>query len=564
MSRKWLLVVTVIGVFFTLGAAQSSKWYDASRFDVDAVVQSDGSLLVTETVVFNFHGDPFTYVFRELPTDHTDGITGLAATLDGRPLPLGDQPGQVEISGRNPVRVTWHFEPTSDTSRTFVLTYTMLGLVRQEGERDAVIWQPLPDSYEYGIGSSTVHVHYPSRAALIGQPGLMMGNAGINATPGLVTFTQQNLAPNTPLVIDLRFPGGSLVSNPPAWQGQRAARQATAPYWIAASLTLLFVGIAAIVTLSANHRQPTPRADALLYEPPSPLPPALVNVIVNLGAKPTWDAALAAIFQLARRGVLTIEEESQRKWYRSRDFVINLVQEPTDLLPHEQQLLALIFMDRKGLQRSVMLSDLSQRVSSRRWEVFSDTLYGEVEAAGFLEASRQQARRRWLATGFILILVGLVLVVPAILLLYDNYGLWPLLFAGSVVIVGFVALIIVGTIYPLSRQGLALAAQWRGFGDYLKRVVRDKAGPTRGDIFDHYLPYAASFGILASWARYFQKKGWTKLPPWFHALTTVPNDGMAAFVAMAAASSASGGSAAGAAGGAAAAGAAGGGASGAG
>jgi len=80
-------------------------------------------------------------------------------------------------------------------------------------------------------------------------------------------------------------------------------------------------------------------------------------------------------------------------------------------------------------------------------------------------------------------------------------------------------------------------------------------------MFQRFLPYAASYGLLHPWAKWFEKEGWTDLPPYFEALAA-DDGGVAAFVAMTSASSSAGGSAAGAAG--AGAGAAGGGASGAG
>ena len=107
-----------------------------------------------------------------------------------------------------------------------------------------------------------------------------------------------------------------------------------------------------------------------------------------------------------------------------------------------------------------------------------------------------------------------------------------------------------------------MANEWQSFYQHLKDVTRSKAAVGETNMFNRFLPYAATYGLLHQWAKFFEKEGWTELPPYFHALNRADDGGMAAFVAMTAASSSSGGSAAGA--GAAGAGAAGGGASGAG
>jgi hypothetical protein len=44
-----------------------AKSYSADRFDEQIAVQSDGTLLVRETIVFKFIGGPFTFVYRDIP-----------------------------------------------------------------------------------------------------------------------------------------------------------------------------------------------------------------------------------------------------------------------------------------------------------------------------------------------------------------------------------------------------------------------------------------------------------------------------------------------------------------
>ena len=77
MLRKFLLPLLFVALLFSI-AAQDDKTYSADRFDVDMIVQEDRSLFVEENVAFRFVGGPFSFVFRELPTDHTDGIVDIA------------------------------------------------------------------------------------------------------------------------------------------------------------------------------------------------------------------------------------------------------------------------------------------------------------------------------------------------------------------------------------------------------------------------------------------------------------------------------------------------------
>ncbi|MCA9957193.1 MAG: DUF2207 domain-containing protein, partial [Anaerolineales bacterium] len=204
--------------------------------------QSDGSLLVTETVDFSFVGEPFTFVFRELPTEKTDGVEILSASVDGRTYPQGTNAGQVEIEPGSNIRVTWHMEPTANTTRTFVLEYRMLGVVRQTDTADVLRYQPLPDEFEYTIDSSTIRVTYPSVADLQQPPSITAGSAQMAQSGNTVTFTRQNIGPDETLVFGMIFAKGSLISEPPAWQTRQAEQNALAPVWIGLSLVILAVG----------------------------------------------------------------------------------------------------------------------------------------------------------------------------------------------------------------------------------------------------------------------------------------------------------------------------------
>lgn len=168
MSRRGLVLLIVVAVLTCsaapLGVHAAGRSYWAERFDVDWNLLADGVLEVTETVEFRFEGGPFTYVYRELPEDYSDGISNIQASLDGQPLPVGEGAGQYDVSGSDPVKITWHLPPTSDTTHVFQLRYWMLGVVRQEADRDLFLWNALPTDYEYRIASSKVRLTYPAGA----------------------------------------------------------------------------------------------------------------------------------------------------------------------------------------------------------------------------------------------------------------------------------------------------------------------------------------------------------------------------------------------------------------
>ena len=163
MFRKLLVLALLFGLLLPT-AAGAAKDYRAERFDVDLEIQPDGALVVTETVVFRFEGGPFTYVFRDLAYTEIDEIDRLQASMDGEVLPQGTGPGQVEIETGDPLKVTWHFAPISDSTHTFTLVYRVQGAIRQLDDADALIWRAFPEEHDYKIASSTITLSYPPTA----------------------------------------------------------------------------------------------------------------------------------------------------------------------------------------------------------------------------------------------------------------------------------------------------------------------------------------------------------------------------------------------------------------
>src|SRR5688500_11523024 len=99
-ARCWVLgAMCMCLVLVVPGAAtlRAAKEHVAERYDINAAVRADGSLVVEEEVAFRFTGREFTYVHREIPANNTDGIEVLGAAMDGRELPWGEEQGQLEV-----------------------------------------------------------------------------------------------------------------------------------------------------------------------------------------------------------------------------------------------------------------------------------------------------------------------------------------------------------------------------------------------------------------------------------------------------------------------------------
>lgn len=534
--------LTVLGLSSPALAAKSAL---AERYDVDITILADGSLDVTETVIFRYTGGPFTYVKREIPAAYTDGLQFVSARMDGVLLPQGKAAGQVEIQGGSKMTVTWHFAGVSDSTHNFTLAYRALGVVQKKPAADQLTYTALPREHDYLIAASTVQVRYPSTARLQGQPAFRTGLGSIEAAAGLVTFQAVGLGEDQFLEVQLDFAPGSLTTTTPSWQAreqiQAERTRQTMPAFLAASLAALAGGGAGL-WLFQRRTQPEPLAglDTASSSPlvPSGLPPAGAAALLSANGQPPVAGLTGTLFDLARRGVLYIEEIPKKGLFSSRDFEIRL-QQLEELRPFEQSLLEMLFKTpvlQPGLSAS--LKHEAERLA-QNWQKITPQVTDDLLTAGQLDPGRRQSRQRWLIVSVLAMIAALGLLV-GLIVLSGELGRWVVLIGGVLLVLSVAWIILAAGLTPLSDQGRLEAARWKAFRDYLKDIARGREPATRPDQFEHYLPYAAAFGFAPKWARFFQKQGVAEVPGWFHPLTSDGSE-MAAFIGMVDSTSASAG-----------------------
>ena len=547
MRFRILLLVLVLSLLVA-PIASADKSYSADRFDVDVEILEDGSLLVTETVVFRFAGGPFTKVYRDLVADETDGIDEVVASMDGRKLALGTQPGQVEINNLPAANVVWHLEPTSDSVHTFVLFYHMLGVIRRGDNADVLSFRALPTEHDYQIGSSTVRVTYPSGAKLKGEPSVVSGNATISAKAGEVIFESARIKSDQTTQIRLEFVEGSLISTPPQWQAQQTQNNARAPLWLGGALAILLAGgagLAGVWRKNARTAVPAQIGELRIMRPPTELAPALAGIVNDDGASPQWRHGLATMLDLARRGALVIEELKKSRWGQ-RDFSVRLAEIPAGLRPHEEALLKLFFGRKKGKLETppavgdvVKISELQSRLGGG-WSAVADALKDEMRAAGLVDAGRQRVRRQFMVAGTILLFASVVAFIVAIVLV-GWLGGWVMLAPAAVFVVSMAAYVLGASYSTLTDAAAQERLRWRGFADYLKAVAKGTELFVGSRLLDEYLPYAAGFGQAAGWAKLYKQRDAEDVLGWFRPLAA-GDDGVESLVYMVSASSSVGSS----------------------
>lgn len=237
MNKRLLVYLSVVLAVLALGAApqpQRSVTYD--RYDVDIGVQSDGSLLVTETYQLRFEGE-FRTGFAEIPLDFVTDIVDIEVREgDEVYREFGSGPGTFTLERRfDAIGVEWEYAPTSGTEvRTFTVEYRVLGGLWVYPDRHILYWTAVPaDRSGIPTQASRMTVRLP---APVDPADLTLDTEGVDAAVEIVdarTVVFDALGPipdGTAFEVLVGFPDELGAAAVPGWQ-RRIDEQQTSYHW---------------------------------------------------------------------------------------------------------------------------------------------------------------------------------------------------------------------------------------------------------------------------------------------------------------------------------------------
>jgi uncharacterized membrane protein YgcG len=517
-SPLWLalLVTLLLAAFASPAYAQKSFVWE--RYDVDIIVQPDGSLQVTEHQTLAFRGGDFSFGFATIPLRKLDNITNIAVR-EGDIVytqARSEAPHTFTVIRRsNEIEIRWYFPPTQGV-RQYTFSYMVEGAVGLFGDRGELFWMAIPADVPGNILASQVTVQLPPGVTAGMTTGRVNGTESPRVTTAFspdarrVTFTTSDMLRSGETLeagVDFDLAGMRVVT--PEWQIREAEalirkeRADTVNLFLALAGFLVLIGGPLVVLLMWYTRGRDPEVGLVaewLPEPPEPLPPGLVGTLVDESAD--LRDILATIVDLARRGYITIDESKSDHTYT----VAN--SEWTTLETFEHRLLKNLF----GRKSSIKLSELRYRFHSHLPGLYRD-LYGSVVERGYFRTPPDTVRNRYRALAFVTLVfafLGMIFVSAVA----GDYGalLCPV---AALFPVGLFGLWMATHMPVKTLEGAEQAAKWRAFRKYLEQIDRYTKLEEATELFDRYLPYAVAFGLERTWIRKFSKIEHTPVPTWY-------------------------------------------------
>lgn len=505
-----------------LAYAQDKSLY-WGNYDVDIAVQPDGCFRVAETQELVFTVGTFRFGVRTIPTASTSSIDDVQVSELGGQVYTRSSSGDpytfdVNQAGGN-LNVRYNFPPTSDASRTVVIEYTVCGGLLYYPGGDQLVWQAVPSNDSFPIQNSSVTVHLPNGATITNYDATGPSGAAtlIENNQGVRFVADEPIRPGSSnFAVRVQWPSGIVAGQPADWQ-QAMDRQdqiePVANLGVLALTVFVLVGSSLLLYLlwySKGRDAPVKLPAEWIPEPPSDLPAGMVGALIDERA----DAkdVIATLVDLARRGVLAIQEESKPGLFgigSTQEFTYHLENADLPMRPYEKLLVDKLFDG----EQSKKLSDLRNKFYATMGQVQKD-LYQSLVDEGYFPSSPERVRTTYAGLGVAALILAFVVGCLAMFILaqWSPFALClPVAF-----VLPAIGLIVLARHMPRkSDHGAEEAAKWLAFKRYMENLEQYTKVEEVQQIFDRFLPYAVAFGLDRSWIAKFARVD-TPPPPWYY------------------------------------------------
>ena len=556
--RALLAVLVALGLMVWLpSVAQAATGERILSFTADYDLASDGSLGVTETLVWQFgpgehrgikrnvtvrqgvESPPDRYRFYEMSDVAVSSPTGANAELYVS-----------ELGADNVIRIGSPSDPFEGAQQqTYVVKYRLAHVANGFPDHAELFWNVTGGRFELPVDSVKVTVRGP---AAVTDARCFQG-ADRSADPcaaqagQTATYSATGLGPREQVTIVASFPASAITDVAPDLRdgesgfsgddsGARMSPAAAkglsligyggglAIPAVAAALMGMLVwkrgrdeqyagltpGLLPVEGSSGPVTQGRAGPVAVQFEPPKGVRPGLVGTIMDEEAN-TIDVS-ATVVDLAVRGYLKIEEVESGGLFKRTDWTLTQLSPPAHaaaLMEYEETLLAGIFAD----ANPVLLSDLKNKFHTTLTTVQAQ-MYTEVTRRGWFRKSPERARRGWTTLGALVMGAGLV---SGWFLGFRSaetdrvggvsFGIPSgIVLAVGLLVAGFIIRLLGKRMAAKTADGSAVLAQSLGFKQYLVTAeARQIRFEEAQDIFSRYLPYAIVFGVADRWAGTFSE-----------------------------------------------------------
>ncbi len=505
MNKKFIQFILVLGLLLNTAWAWHIK-----EFNVEAEIQSDGSVNITETIKADFSDNLKKHgIVRNIPFEYRDQNEQIYTT------PLTDISVKDSHGGNHKFVKT---KSGSDIrlkigdgnkfvkpSETYVIKYSVEGVLNAFENHDEFYWNVTGNEWDAPIKKATALIMLPRSSETI-QAKCFTGRNGstdqnceyqLNELRSGVGFkTTQDLNIREGFTIVFGWDKG-LVAIPERKMSFDLEGWAKKYQYI----FLLFPAWAAIKNFRIRNRLKPKKAVIPLYHPPAGLGVGLIGYFYR--GKSSIRDLTALITQLCVKGLISIKETDAAGPFQKPDYEITALTPPANYqLDKEEQFVYDHLVLKPG--ESMSLKALVRRKNS----IFKFKNYTR------LLSHINQETKGYLRSGNFSLLKLIIGIVLGFHLFFAS-----IVFSGlAQSVVPFIAFVI-GSVTALAlpkfnKDGQLIQHDIKGYKKFLMTADKKKINWSEAqNIFEANLPYAIALNVTDKWAQVFGDK--IQTPDWY-------------------------------------------------
>lgn len=488
--------------------------YQIPGIKVEVEILRNGALQINESRHYQFQGS-FSWADYRLPRDGFDEMRNIRVSEQDQDYQLSDSgdPGTYSVTeSDDEIVITWHYEAV-DTERTFTISYDLDGAIQHGPEWSEFFWTWIGSGREKSTSDFEVSIDFPeelppdslyywSRAPVdlieLAHMGSQLTISGQNISRSQsvpvrilmpVSLFDTNTITNREPTIQLEriiAEENEIVEREERRAERRAAFAELAP-GITALLSLVSMGIfIALYRRYGKRYQTTTYSTVSTTMVPGRAEPALVGRLLSFYQTHS-NHLIATLFDLARRGWFTLEEEqTEKKWYQSKpatEFVISTAEQPPEESLEEWERMVVDYVNSRLQIGKSKLSEVfgSSDSSTMKWY----PKWSKKVKSAFKE-------RKWKdeestkGVYLNLILQGLILILSIVLMVSGG------MIGVIALIVSVVSLASSTALIRRTKEGEETYMRWKVYRDGLKNADERILFKDR---LDRHFVYAIAFGL---------------------------------------------------------------------
>ncbi|MGC8776054.1 MAG: DUF2207 domain-containing protein [Minisyncoccia bacterium] len=525
------MIVGVLLTFFGFHPAVRAEAEAINNFKANITIQKDGSVFVTENIIYNFGSNQKHGIFRDIPLTAVNGPQ-LNINVYGVNNEVG-QPYQYTTSITNNVLRIKIGDPNVLVTgiKTYVISYQVYNAIRTFNDHDELYWNVTGNQWPVAIQNANASVVLPDASisnvrmdCFTGPQGSTQKNCTFNQSGSNVNYsTTQPLNVNEGLTIVLGFPLGYIDNTyMPPQQTYSIPNTSTPNINFGFLFFLIFILVIVIpITWLVKRTKPKPVIPSELrsqpvvveYNPPDNLTPIEIGTLLDRRVDITDISSV--IMDLAVRGYIKIRYTAQeiRFWSGKKDFELIKLKDGADLVhPADKIIFELLFSNRD----SVKLSDLIEQKTTFQSDIkkiqknIEQHLYNE---GYFDQASENKLKKLKTFVTTVILFIGFFI---SKIFLSGFEFIFIALFVGIVIVL---SVMMVKLSHKLTSKGISTLRKILGFREFLQLTEKDKlqllnAPELQPEMFEKFLPYAMVLGVEDKWVQKFEGI-YNAIPNWY-------------------------------------------------